>query len=446
MEIMIRFKQFIREFADMDKLYGQLTKAGYPKYKQVSKKAVFVYVPKSDRAVAMDDIAKKLGGVIDKDPTVMRKFSSIGAVGFEDGPYEGMHVGVKPDTSGGLKTDEQETLAGIFISAKLRKPDTEYSFEDLQKYGDTYTMSAYKIAKLYDKAGKGWINSSTVIADKLYTLYKGQQFNVHQRSGSKFEANISKAAKVLIKKAGHVMGLDKWNPADIWLVKKEFEKTDFSQFKTIKELNAWIETHHKKKNVIGVSLKQVGKTAKTQIFNSGKAAEVRYSSYDVGKKGFPNAINGTIHFNNGSFVLRSFGRPESISAEINGAMAQGGKVGSGPLMNIVKRYNPRFSTPTHQQITRDYKNNPLSVVRKLHNHMKRFDPTSARKYKDHVQFHDFIKKKPNELIYVISKLQSSDVIAAILQMNKATKDHFVSSVIAYASSSTEISSMFIKVS
>ena len=445
---MISFSDYLTEFADanMEKLYDHLQKIGYPKFKKITSKAVFVYVPKSDRNTAMEDLASKLGGKIDKSPEMMRKFSSIGAIGFDSGPYEGLTVGVKPDASGGLKTDEQETLAGIFIVTKLMNPKTDYSFEDLEKFGDTNTVSKFKIGSMYEKAGKGWINSSTVIAEKLYALYKGHKFQVHQRSGSKFEANISKAAKELIKKSGHVMGLDKWNPADIWLVKKGFENTKFNQFKTIQELNAWIQEQHVAKNVIGVSLKQVGKTAKTEIFNAGKAPEIRYDGFDVGKSGFAAAMNGTIYFNAGDFVLRSFGRPVSINAEINGKMAQGGKVGSGPLFNIVKRYAPRFKTPTHQEIARVYKKTPMKIVKRLYDGMHKYDPVNARKFKSAEEFASFISKKPNELIYVISKTQVCDVLDAVGSMSKQTRNHFVSSIIAYASSSTEISSMFIKVS
>lgn len=430
----------------MERLYSELQKHGYNKFVQKTKQAVFVYVPKSERSIAIADISEKLGGRINKSPELMRKFSSLGAITFDKGPFEGLVVGVKPDMAGGLKTDEQETLAGIFIATKLVKPNTDFSLEDLKKYGDANTVSAYKIDKMYEKAGKGWIQSSTTIAETLYKIYKGNKYQIHQRSGSRFEANISNAAKNLIKKSGHVMGLDKWNPADIWMVKPGFEKTNFNKFQTIQELNAWVEEQFNAKTVVGVSLKQVGKTAKTEVFNSGKAPEIHYNGFDVGKTGFEKAINATVFFNGGSFVLRSFGRPVSINAEINGALAQGGKVGSGPLFNIIKRYYPRFNTPTHQQIARDYKANPIKVVTTIYDYMKKLDPSSARKFKDVYQFADFIKKKPNELIYVISKLQSSEAIAAVNSMSKSVRDTFVSAIIAYASSSTEISSMFIRVS
>lgn len=445
---MLRLSQFIREFADMDKMFNHLNKMGYSKYKASTKNTILVYVPKSDRKSAMSDLENKLGGYIDQSPETMRKISSLGGIKFDKGPYKGMLVGVKPDASKGLTTDEQETLAGLFISTKLQNSNTTYSIDDLQKYGDKHTFSKHKAQQLLEKASVGWVNSSKVIAEKLYPMFKGGNYQVHQRSGSKFEASISKRAKELIKESGHVMGLDKWNPADIWLVKSQYANTNFNQFKSILDLNEWIADNFKKKNVIGVSLKQVGKTAKTEVFNDGNKSEVFYLRFDTGKTGFEKAINATVHFKGegpGSFVLRSFGRPVSINAEINGALAQGGKVGSGPLFNIVKRFDQNFRTMTHQEIASMYKRTPDRIFEMLYDRMKKLEPQQARKY-NAKSLGDAIKSKPNDLIYVISKMQSSDVVMSIEKMSKKKKDELLAAIISYAASSTEISSMFLKVS
>jgi hypothetical protein len=429
----------------MEPLYHELRRIGYYKFVQKAANTILVYVSKAERFSAMQDIARKLGGIIDKSPVTMRKISSLGGIIFDKAPFKNFLIGIKPDASTGLSTDEQETLAGIFIATKLNNPSTDYSLNDLMKYGDTNVRSKHTIEKLYDKAGKGWILSSTTIAEKMFTLYKGSTFIVHQRSKSVFVDNISAAAKNLIKQSGHVMGLDKWNPADIWLVSPSLERTNFNQFKTIQELNAWIQTQHSAKKVIGVSLKQVGKTAKAEVYNTGNAPVVKYMSYDVGKTGFLNAINATIYFNGGSFVLRSFGRPVSINAEINGKLAQGGKVGSGPLFDIVKRYEKSFKTMTHQDISNLYESKPLQIAQMLLDRMEKIEPATARKYTANTLL-DVIKQKSNDLIYVISKIQSSDIVIAVQQMDAKTKNDFISAIIAYASSSTSISSMFTKVS
>ena len=92
-----------------------------------------------------------------------------------------------------------------------------------------------------------------------------------------------------------------------------------------------------------------------------------------------------------------------------------------------------------------YKTKPELVFGMLYDRMKKLEPTTAKKF-DAKSLGKAIQSKPNELIYVISKLQSSDVVLSMEKMNKKTKDDFLAAVISYAASSTEISSMFLKVS
>ena len=428
------------------KLQKEVMSLGYEKTKFSTRDTLLVYVPKSERNIAMDTLEKKLkDSYIDKSGVILRKVSSIGAIGFNNGPYKGYYVGVKPDASKGLTTDEQETLAGIFIACKQQNKQTNYSFEDLQKFGDSMTDSKFKINDLFEKAGKGWLSSSAVIADTLAPYLDGS-YRVQQRSGSKFETNISKVANDLLKKANAPINLNKWNPADIWLVKPGLINYNFSQFTSIFELNEFLLEKFNSKEIIGVSLKQVGKSAKVEVFNAEKGGkQVSFESYDLGKTGFVNALNGTLYFTNGSMVIRNFGRPENVSGEINGKHAQGGKVGAGPLFNIIKKYDRSFNTKNAGEIIRMLNKNPEAVYKHLFEQMNKLDPTIARKY-TYEKFVEEVSKKSNSINYVISKWQVSDIINSIKKMTNPNKDSFVKDVIGYASSSTELSSVFYKVS
>lgn len=442
------FRTFLLERAGKaDVLAQRLRRLGFDKQKPSTRTTILVYVPASERATAMQTLNKGLpGSRVDTSPTTMRKISSLGAIVFDRGPYRGMMVGVKPDKSGGLSTDEQETLAGIFIITKHKKPRTKFSFNDLQTSGDANTMSKFKINDLYEKAGKGWLTSATTIANTFSRyLTKGANYTVHQRSNSKFENNISAAAKALITKAGHKMGLDKWNPADIWIVKKGYENTDFSQFETIIELNSWVLEQFNAKNVLGVSLKQVGARAKVEVYNSGVKEKKEFIKVIQGKTGFVNALNIDIEFDSGSMVVRNFGRPESVSGEINGKFAQGGKVGSGPLFNIIKRFDSSFDTKTHQEISAMYESNPKQVYDHLYNQMKKLDKDTASKY-NREEYEKAIEAKKNTMNYIISRWQCSDISHSLNGMKKEQRNDFINAALGYASSSTEISSIFYKVS
>ena len=439
--------------ANMQDLIVELDSQGYSKVKTQTRSTLLVYVPKAERMIAMEDIATKLRGGISKDPLLMRKISSLGGIVFPKGSkFEDFNIGIKPDQSKSLTTDEQETLAGMFIITKLNNPDTTYSQDDLKEQ-QTSVKSGFSIDSLYEKAGKAWILSSTTIAETLYPMIKGKKFNVHQRSGSKFEANISEAAKRLIKESGHMIGLDKWNPADIWLVHPRHENTDFKKYRSIKELNTWLMDMFKKKEVIGVSLKQAGKTAKVQTFNEKRGLEknIRYKSFDVGKTGFLNTINGTIYYEDGistnpSFVIRSFGRPVSVNVEVDGKLAKGGKVGSGPLFNIIKRFDQSFRTMTHQEIINQFNRNPQKIYAMLYERARKLEPTTTSKYKTLDTFAQQVANRDNEITYVISKLQVCDILLSVKKMSTERRNKLMGAVISYALSSTEISSVFVKVS
>lgn len=429
----------------LDGLKAKLQTMGYSKFKESTRSVLLVYVPKSDRQVAMTELQKLPGAILDKSPVMLRKVSSIGAISFKSGAYNGLTVGVKPDASASLTTDEQETLAGIFIAAKNHDPRTKYTFEDL-KAAEAHVVSKHKIDTLYEKAGKGWLASSEVVANTLAPKLTGK-FTVHQRSGSRWENKLSNHVKALLREAGYArMSVDKWNPADIWLVKSTIETVDVTQYKTFPELNAWIKEKFDSKDLIAVSLKQVGKTAKVQVFNDEEKEAIEYTDFDVGKTGYVSALNGTIYFSGGDMVIRNFGRPEGVSGEINGKHAQGGKVGHGPLLQIWKKFDRSFSTLSHQDITQKYTSDPESVYQKIFDDMKALDRDSVLKYPTVDDLRSTVEGKSNKLNYVISKYQVGDLMKSLKNMSKENKDHLVNALIGYASSSLDISSVFYKVS
>ena len=210
-------------------------------------------------------------------------------------------------------------------------------------------------------------------------------------------------------------------------------------------MNTFLLDQFDKKNIIGVSLKQVGKTAEVSVFNKETRPVIQYTGFDTGKTGFVTALNGTIYYNQGSIVIRNFGRPESVSAEINGKLAQGGKTGAGPLRNIIQDIYSKFDTMTHQEIIALYENDQNKYYNELYAKMRKLDPESAGKYSLD-DFMSAIEAKDNKNNYLISKWQVSDILMAINSMTTAQKNEVVSDIISYASSSLAISSVFYKVS
>lgn len=439
---MDRFRSYLLEAAVVDNLIADLAKAGYSKVTKKTSTVLLVYVPKSDINVALPDIESKLNG------TWYKRSSSISSKGYiywESGTYSKFKVAVKPDAAKSLSTDQQETLAGIFIATKLHHPATDYSLEELKKHGDPHTQSKFGAEQLYLIAGKGWLQSSQTVAETIYPKLKPRKYEVQQRSNSKFVDNISKTALKLIRDAGKRMGLDKWNPSDIWLVDKAFVNYNFSQFTSIIELNDWLRKQFDAGKVIGVSLKQVDKKAKVETYNYEKRDPVEVTGWDVGKTGFVSALNGTIYHSAGSMIIRNFGRPENVSGEINGRLAQGGKVGAGELFSIFREHDSSFSTKSKQEIMSMFDKDQKKVYEHLYSQMEKLDPSSYSKYTLE-KFMEEVEAKQNRDNYIISKWQVSDIMTSLKEMSKEKQSQLINDMISYASSSTEISSVFYKVS
>ena len=439
---MIRFKNFLLEYADPE-MYDKLAKLGYDKAKQgVTKSTIFVYVPKSQREATLSDLATKLNAPVDVSRKA-KNLSSLGAIAMPGGVY----IAVKPDIDKSLTTDEQESLAGLYISTIMNKPDTDFTYDELVKFGNQSLFSKYDANTLYEKASKGWIKSSITIAKTMLPYVKGKNYQVHQRSNSKFISSISSTAQRLVKEAGVNARLDKWNPSDIWLVSPNLANTNFSQFKTINELNNWMLDTYKTKKLIGISLKAVGNTAKVQEFNVEARAprNIQYESYNLGKTGFVSAMDMTIFFDQGAMNIRAFGRPQNVSGDIVGRKARGGKIGAGQLFSVIRKYNSDFSTPSDKQIASQFAKDPSVITSKLYQKMRLLVPDEARKMSPS-EFHDAVIKKDNALTYVISKTQVSDIAIAINGMSQANRNSMLEEMFDYAASSLSISSVFLKVS
>ena len=421
-------------------LIKKLNKLGYVKVVALKSNVAAIYVPKSDRVIELKNVERRLKGNYATDGKAQRLAgSSIGGVYLKDG----LIVGAKPDASKSLNTDQQETLQGIFIAAKMMNPKTQYTMGDLQA-AQKNVQSKFGIDDLFEIAGKGWLESSRLAAEATYDFLGRQRFVVCQRSKSKFVDNISKAANRLIKESGKSMGIDKWNPADIWLVKKTLLNHNFKQYTSIIDLNEFLYKSYKSKDIVGVSLKATKKKATVKIFNDGIAQEFKYEGYRAGAS-FVKAMGNEIFFTGGKITFRLFGRPADVIGEINGKHAAGGKVGGGPLFRIMTEHDPKFSVPKWKSIMAMYENRPEFVVSHLYKLMKELAPDEARNISED-EYAEAIANKPNTETYVISKWHASEVVKSFESMKPQVRNDCIKEILGYASSSTEISSIFIKVS
>lgn len=425
-------------------LKDALSKLGYAKMADSTSTRVFVYVGAAERKATLTNIVDKMPGAwLDTSSAGVKSGGSLGVIRFKQGAFQNNQVAVKPDKSADLSTDEHESLSSYCCALKWKDPNTTFQQED---FVGLNAESSYNAKALVKKASNAWMASSILHAERLHRTFKRNKYTFCQRSDSKFVTNISKQANYLLKKAGKKMVIDKWNPADMWMVQERFLKTDFTHFDSIEMLNQWLYQQFVDKTVIGVSLKQGVKKVKAEIYNFKAGHKpITFEGSHLGKKGFTKSIDGYIHYNTGEVVLRSFTPVGNVSGEIKGKYAAGGKVGWGEIVNIVKECVPGTRLMMNKAILTAYNANKDRFLDQLYMDAKKEDSRLARVSKD--QFKKDIMAKGGKVeSYIVSKKQVLDVLSALSKARKAKVECAIQKMISYASSSTEVSSVFVKVS
>lgn len=390
-----------------------------------------------ERNAKAEEVVSKLslGSYLDKtyDPYQIK---------FRQSAFEPYTIIFKPTLNkDDIKTDEQESLAAYYAAAKFADPNTKYTFD--QRLATVQTK--YDISSLLEKASDSWKKSSTMIAEELYKQYggsSGKQFIFCQRSQSKFVDNINKNATFLKNKANkQSMVLDKWNPADMWMVKPQFINFDFKQFKDIKELNKFLYDSFITRSIIGVSLKKAVFPPKATVFNFDRKIneKIKFNSFFYGINFFEN-IRGDIKYNGNNVVsFRQFSSNQDIVGEIAGIGARGGKVGFGPLLEITKA-----KITDKRKIANRFIKEKDELINEIYERGSKLDPRSINKYKDVSNLETYLNNK--SVNYFISKLQVLDLFEHFSKLNPKTIEQQIQDLISYAASETEISSVFVKVS
>ena len=108
-------------------------------------------------------------------------------------------------------------------------------------------------------------------------------------------------------------------------------------------------------------------------------------------------------------------------------------------------YDAKFSVPKWKSIMAMYENRPEFVVKHLYGLMKDLAPDEARGITEE-EYAQAIAKKGNTETYVISKWHASEIVKSFEKMKPEVRNDCIKDILGYASSSTEISSIFIKVS
>lgn len=226
--------------------------------------------------------------------------------------------------------------------------------------------------------------------------------------------------------------LDKWNPADIWLVKDHVLNTRFSS--SLDELNQQIENMFDKKELIGVSLKKIGKEPKIEIKNKKKTKkQYKYLGYKTTYK----SKDVKLLFDGGQICFRTFNFGTNWAGEILGKTASHGKIGFGAINTILKKFNIELQpTKEIKQFWEEHYCVGLTSFKILFE--KYIKDTNID------DFNIFIQEK--NIDWRVSKLLGLQLVSKIENQPMDIQNKIITEIINYASSELDESSVYLKLS
>ena len=336
---------------------------------------------------------------------------------------------------GSVNTALAESAQCVFTALAYKVKNGNISEEDVTDENYSKAFSFCDVTNSLEEIKQfaqnpSWLNTFISSANVLQKYFPNPNFKFHR--GSSFVQNIYNAYKVAAKTEDISMHSDKWNPADIWLVDSSI--LDFQFSNTLSELNAEILTLFTDNKLIGVSLKKIDKEANLSLVNVSiedkKGSTVENVTAKLTNKG------SQIDYDSGKIYFRTYNFATNFAGEIMGKKAAHGKIGTGPINDVLK-YNNVPALPNSKDIKLGFESKDGELLNTFYVNYSKVDGELNQK-----EFNDFIANK--DIDYLVSKYMAL-YIASIVKTSPVGNE-IVSDMLRYASSTTKSSSAFAKVS
>lgn len=303
------------------------------------------------------------------------------------------------------------------------------------------------LKKCLDELDDKWYHSVIVTANKIFDDFdigRSEKF-IFYRGGKLVEEIYAEFRR--FKKQSGITGDDKWNPADIWMVKTNFKFQD--GWPTLLDYNNYIFHEFMGKNLVGISLKKIPKgPATSKIFNEGEPLTASWDGYKLGENMSDSKdiyLKYTSSGKEGEIQLRNFSsRPVTSSwqGEVKGKTAAGGKIGGGVVMQAalesgIPRAKLMMPSSFNSQI-----NKPSEAT--LKDFVKMFKKLSGTKKTDKALMIELKETIGRDKTWWMSKFLGVHYVYTILESKK--EKEVIKWMYQYASSATKNSSIFIKYS
>jgi hypothetical protein len=369
------------------------------------------------------------------------------------------------------------TLKDIDVSID---PKTKKSkLFDYEKKCDTDRTLAYCLknnpeawgADVYMKIANAIYNSDACkgFIGKKVRLHRGSKFMDAVYDKKKKCKEHDKAAKSKNGSADRNLAPasfsnDKWNPGDVWMTSLTGnvpfpdaiyainnngggKGQDACDWPTLKGV---VRTAAIKGVTIGISLKKIGKKATVKEFNtdSDDFNGVTWNGFKFGKKGdFFSSSDMYVNMGNAEVQFRSFNTTKAWQGEIKGLAAAGGKVGGGSVQYYIEKHIKGASIGS--SAGHGWKEGNIKSVDKAYKLYEKYNEmqkgTTGKV--ETLEKDEFLKKwNASSAGFKFSKGMNLLFLEAVDGGKKKGIKSFAGDLFRYASSSTDQSSYFIKVS
>ena len=422
-----------------------------------------VFVPESERQSAPinvqssldgDDIISVVGGPKDDRLDVTIDEKTIIRLEFKPANRKG-------SGGGAAATKIQEAAQCVYAAIRYYCGDVKIISEDDLKCGWKYTKApGVKLSEIMSLP-KEWKDSSWEGAKEIKEKIQGDGWTF-VRGDDKIEQQISEAFK-RVKKQTNLSSEDKWNPADIWMVKTNkigaIEKK-LKKENTIDCLNNYIQQTRGDGDLVGISLKKIEGSPKMVLLNDDDAStrkkneEAHYEKYDLvfdnkrkGDKQYPMDVY--YYYGKGNFEkfqARNFGGPlkGDWKLELKGKSAAQGKIQGAVVRKLLDNagFNVRELTePNFADCKPGKGNGKDKITDDIYDLLKEFN---ANNFTANANTKNIIAGRPQAWRY--SKLAGLTMLKwlkdlGIDEANRAMKELYL-----YASSQSDKSSVYWKLS
>lgn len=330
---------------------------------------------------------------------------------------------------GSKNTALQESTQCVFNALSHIKKDNidnlDITYENISS-SYQYCQTSTTLNDVYEFAqNPSWRQSFLTSSNILYSYVSESNYTHHRDSPL-----INDLYSTYNKSSANYQS-DKWNPSDIWFVKDSALNTRFSC--SIDELNDQIKDMFINKELIGVSLKKVGKETKLEVKNMDKINKKQYEY--LGYKTTGKSKDMSLLYDGGKICFRTFNFATNWAGEILGKTASHGKVGFGPINTILSKFDIQLKTA--KEIKLMWEEDKEYAELALFTFMRDFVGVEE-------PFNIFIQDK--NIDWKVSKLLGLSLLSIIQDQPKYIQNKIITEIISYASSELDDSSVFLKLS